>query len=216
VPSGSQKFPADAGQPVGAPAFWEDRYKVRDTAWDLAMAAPPLRRFFSSPAAPVPPARVLVPGCGKGHDALFLAKLGFRVLAVDFARQALDALRRRRRNLRIPAGRCRTMRSDVLHLPPRLAGAFDVLVEHTCFCAIDPGRRPAYVTMAAQVLVPGGVLVGLFYPFRPKAPGPPFAVSEEEIRRRFGPHFDIQQFETPPDSVERRRGEERLAVMLKK
>ena len=196
--------------------FWESRYAAKDTGWDLGGASPPFVEFFARADAPKPPMRVLVPGCGRGHDALHLAKWGFDVTAVDFARPALDALRRRRRNLWIPPAKCRTLRADVLRLPARFAGAFDLLLEYTCYCAIDPSKRDAYARMAAAVLVPGGELVALFYPFRDAEGGPPFPVTEAGLRAAFGESFEVESWETPAGSVERRRGEERLVVMRRR
>jgi len=160
--------------------------------------------------------RVLVPGCGRGHEVLLLARLGHRVLGLDVAAPALAALRAARRRDRVPASRCRTARADFLALPRRLEGAFDLLVEHTCFCAIDPALRPVYVESAARALVPGGRLVGLFYPFREREGGPPFRVTEREVRALFAPRFDVDSWETPTTSIDRRRGEERLVVMTRR
>jgi SAM-dependent methyltransferase len=215
-PDLERKYAAHEAAPVRDPRFWEVRYEARDTGWDLGAPAPPLVEYFESGRAPKPPQRVLVPGCGRGNDALYLAKLGYDVVAVDFAKQAVDAVRRRRRDQWIPAERCRTLRADVLRLPARLAGAFDIVVEHTCFCAIDPSGRDDYARMAAAVLVPGGSFVGLLYPFRAESPGPPFPVSEEEVQNRFAEDFEILTIETPVNSIERRRGEERLVVMRRR
>lgn len=211
-----QKYDPAAAEPVRDSSFWELRYQERDTGWDLGAPTPPIVEFFQSARAPKPPARILVPGSGRGHDALFLAKLGFDVTAVDFAKQALDSLRRRRRNLWIPAAKCRTLRADILHLPAKCHASFDIVVEHTCFCAIDPKLRDLYVSMARDVLVPGGLLLGLFYPFREGTQGPPFPVTELEIQMRFSVSFDLEFIETPASSVERRRGEERLILMRRK
>src|SRR6476661_8739482 len=35
--------------------------------------------------------------------------------------------------------------ADLFELDMRWRGAFDLVVEHTCFCAIDPARRAEYV-----------------------------------------------------------------------
>ena len=47
------------------------------------------------------PCRVLLPGCGRGHEAIALAELGFDVTAVDFADTAVQTLEAelRQRNL---------------------------------------------------------------------------------------------------------------------
>lgn len=215
-PAPDPTLPAQATPAVSEPAFWEQRYRARDTRWDLDAPAPPLVDWFSRPDAPAPPAQVLVPGCGRGHDALWLAARGFDVLAADFAEPALDALRRRRRAAWIDPKRCRAAKLDVLRLPARLRGAFDVVVEHTCYCAIDPARRDEYVANVAAVLRPGGLLVALLFPFRADAPGPPFPVTEDEIARRFSPCFEVGALEAPASSHERHRGAERLAVMRRR
>ena len=57
------------------------------------------------------------------------------------------------------------------------AHAFDGVWEYTCFCAIDPARRDAYVRTIAAILKPGGWLLACFFPMRRVAAGPPFPVS---------------------------------------
>lgn len=215
-PAPREKFAPEEAAPVREPQFWEIRYKNKDTGWDLGAAAPPLAEFFTKNNSSRPPARVLVPGCGRGHDALFLAKLGFDVVAVDFTNQALAALRHLRRNLWIPPEKCKTARADVLHLPARFHASFDLIVEETCFCAIDPTLRDLYVAMARDVLVPGGRIVALLYPFREGTEGPPFPMTEREVESRFGRDFEIEHCEIPGNSVEKRRGEERLFVMRRR
>ncbi|WP_353617220.1 hypothetical protein [Synechococcus sp. FACHB-909] len=42
-------------------------------------------------------------------------------------------------------------------------GSLTGIVEHTCFCAIDPGRRDAYIATVCRLLAPGGWLLGLFW-----------------------------------------------------
>ena len=61
------------------------------------------------------------------------------------------------------------------------AHAFDGVWEYTCFCAIDPARRDAYVRTIATILKPGGWLLACFFPMRRVAAGPPFPVSEAEV-----------------------------------
>jgi len=184
-------------------AFWEALYRDGDDGWELGVATPPLVRWFAahSPRGK----RALVVGCGRGHEARMLHHAGARVTAIDFAEPALAAARK----------------SSALEIDWRLLDLFalpkagekwDLLVEHTCFCAIDPARRDEYVDVVAGALVPGGELVGLFYAHgRPG--GPPFTTTDEELERRFTARFAIDHREVPPDSVARRAGDERLLRM---
>jgi SAM-dependent methyltransferase len=193
---------AEAARVVAEPSFWEERYEFDDTGWDLGEAAPPLIRSLAG----LSPSRALAVGCGKGHEVLALARRGFAATGVDFAPSAVEAGRAAARALGIDA---RFEQADVLTLPGSL-GTFPLWVEHTCFCAIYPARRPDYVAAAARTLEPGGLLLGLFYAHG-RAGGPPFTTDRAELERLFAPDFELASLEVAPDSHPRRRGEELLA-----
>lgn len=151
--------------------------------------------LLDSPLAP-PTGRVAFPGCGAGHDVALFREHGYDATGYDFAVDAehVEPL-------------------DVFELGSRFPQAFDVIVEYTCYCAIDPARRAEYAAALHAALKPGGQLIGLMYPIRPPDDdGPPFAVQEAEIRDVFGRGLELLHFGTPDNSVERRLGKERLAI----
>jgi SAM-dependent methyltransferase len=202
-------------------AFWEARW-AEGPGWDIGEAAPPFRSALAQGELG-PPGRAAVIGCGAGHDALLLARAGFRVTGFDFAEPAISAARASA----AAAGfgeddpRLSFERLDLFSLPadPRRAGAFDLVLEHTCFCAIDRARRGEYVDVARTLLKPGARLVGLFY-LRPLAEvGPPWPASEAEIDRLFleAPGGFLRLFaRAPADSIERRQGREWLAAYARR
>jgi cyclopropane fatty-acyl-phospholipid synthase-like methyltransferase len=49
------------------------------------------------------PCRILVPGCGRGHEVVALARAGFAVTGVDFAPAAAAALQARLADEGLPA-----------------------------------------------------------------------------------------------------------------
>ena len=112
---------------------WEQRYQDGELGWDLGTAAPPLLRA----AKTLPRSRAVVVGCGTGHEALALARLGFEVTGVDFAPSAIERARANAAQAKSPA---RFLQADVLQLPGSEA-PWPLWVEHTCFCAIDPAQR---------------------------------------------------------------------------
>lgn len=78
--------------PSSPAAPWDQRYRDGADAWELRQPAPPLERLLRHHAlAPTPPATVLVPGCGRGHEAALLADLGFAVTGLDFSAEAIMA-----------------------------------------------------------------------------------------------------------------------------
>lgn len=196
-----------AARATASADFWEDRYQVGDTGWDLGAPAPPLLRASGELA----PCRAVVVGCGKGHEVLALARRGFRVVGVDFAPSAVEVGRRAAKEAQLDA---RFEQADVFALPANL-GTFDLWVEHTCFCAIDPARRGDYVAAAARTLAPGGMVLGLFYAHGRKG-GPPFSTDGDALTRLFSTDFELLSLELAPDSHPRRRGEELLGRFRRK
>ncbi|MGE9268612.1 MAG: methyltransferase domain-containing protein [Verrucomicrobiales bacterium] len=189
---------------------WEQRYLASDTPWDLGQAAPPLLELArEKPALFRPHRRLLVPGCGLGHDARFLASLAPEVTAVDISPEALAQAR-----ALDPERSADWQEGDFLARDEPHEQPYDLLWEHTCFCAIPPERRGDYVASAHHHLKPGGVLLGLFFLDPPNAfeDGPPFGVNREELRELFG-RFFILEWENPaPPSAPERKGRESLML----
>lgn len=201
-----------SGRPSGPvdPASWEDRWRRGDTGWDMGAPAPPLVAAVTRGDL-APPARVVVPGCGAGHDARFLAGRGFDVVGVDVSPAAVE----RATSLAAAEGVSPTFVKADLFAPPASLGRFDVVWEHTCFCAIDPALRERYVDAVADLLRPGGRLFGLFFAIRPET-GPPFGATPEEIRHRFARRFVVDALRPETGSHPARMGKELWAAMTRR
>ncbi|MCX7606718.1 MAG: TPMT family class I SAM-dependent methyltransferase [Bacteroidia bacterium] len=193
--------------------YWEGRYERGEVGWDLKGPTPVLKRLLASDLFPVlPPARVLVPGCGYGHDVLLLAEAGYRPIGVDFATRPLDVLcaSAEERGL---LHRIALYREDFFALSSANLSV-DAVWEYTCFCAINPSQRDAYFRQMRHLLRTGGWLVGLFFPLEAvhSACGePPFPVSREEVidlAAQSG--FVLHHEEWPEDSHPARKGRELL------
>ena len=191
---------------VSAAEFWEAAYRESRDRWELGAAAPPLDRALRE--MPVPAAgRAIVFGSGRGHEARAAAERGWSVVGVDFAESArAEATRLTPVALR---DRIAWRTADLFTLADTDAGAFDLVIEHTSYCAIDPARRPEWMRVARAVLRPGGTLLALFYTHAREG-GPPFGASHDEVLAALAPHFEVVRREVPADSIERRRGDELL------
>ena len=188
---------------VSAPAFWEDLYAQGRDGWEMGRPAPPLVDFVE--ATPPPRGRVAVPGCGRGHDARFLAARGYDVTGFDFSPAAVHAAETLARDEHVDVA---FEQRDVFALGRDAAHAFDGAWEYTCYCAIDPRRRDEYVRALATIVKPGGWLLACFFPLRSVAPGPPFPVARAEITRRLARHFRIARAFAPVRSAHGRQGRE--------
>ena len=188
---------------VSMPAFWEALYARGADGWEIGGPAPALVDFVE--ATPPPRGRVVVPGCGRGHDARFLARHGYSVTAFDFSPAVLAAAQ----TLAQAEGSDVTFEQrDIFGASADFTHAFDGAWEYTCYCAIDPRRRDEYLDTLATIVKPGGWLLACFFPLRAVAAGPPFPVSRAEIKRRLGRHFRVEREFAPIRSVRGRQGRE--------
>lgn len=152
---------------------------------------------------------MLVPGCGSGHDVRALARGGADVWGLDLAPSAVAKAERFPR-----AGSESYHEGDWLNLKSDFEACFDWVVEHTCFCALDPSLRTAYVESVGKALRPGGTFLGVFY-LRPRAEnGPPFGVTESELDAYFR-RFELKEKWTPTAAYPGREGREEMRVYRK-
>jgi len=190
---------------VSDPKFWDAAYGEKRDGWELGDVTPPIARALREMKGP---GRAIVFGCGRGHEARAAARAGFDVVGVDFAAQPIeDAAKLTPPDL---AKHVAWRRADIFTLEDE--GAFDLLIEHTSYCAIDSKRRDEWMRVARKVLKPGGTLLAIFY-VHDRAGGPPYATTRDDARaalERSG--FRIERAETPEDSIERRRGDEFLVI----
>jgi SAM-dependent methyltransferase len=190
---------------------WNAAYEADETPWDKGFAAPPLRAFLET--HPIR-GRVLVPGCGLGHDVRLLAQQGASVVGLDIVPKAV-----RKAQAVASVGDERFEVADFLNLAEHYYGQFDVVVEHTCLCALDPTQREAYVRAVLQALKPGGHYLAVF--FREvkdyRKGGPPHPITADQIEALFSNDFDTLESSVPQQSYPcRPLGSEEVRWMRKR
>ena len=197
--------------------YWENRYIEGKTGWDLGQAAPPFVSLLNSPAAPKA-GKIAVLGSGSGYDALLFAQRGFEVIGFDFAPSAIALAR----SQSFAASTALTQNSgifaqflqrNIFDLPAEFPYYFDYVLEHTCFCAIEPSLRPAYVNLVKSLLKPSGELIALFWAHNQPG-GPPFGVTTAEIHQYFEPYFKINSLTLTNNSVPQRQEQEYLGRFI--
>lgn len=192
---------------------WERRYAENDTPWDKGTPAPPLVSYLQMHSIA---GRVLVPGCGRGHDVRALAaQLDTHVVGLDISPLAIAGAQDLAESSAC-ADRMEFLVGDFFALPPPLPGSFDWLVEHTCFCAIEPRQRPAYVRAAASALKPNGKIFAIFFVNPDTETGPPFKVSTEELSQLLEPHFRLLEEWEPQETFPGREGRELVRILQRR
>jgi thiopurine S-methyltransferase len=149
----------------------------------------------------------LIPGCGNAHEAEYLFKNGFKnVSVIDLAKAPLENLKKR-----VPDfPHSQLIQGDFFELNQQ----FDLIIEQTLFCAIDPALRKAYVQKASELLKPEGKFVGLLFN-REFESGPPFGGSKEEYLPYFSACFKKIEMEICHNSVLPRKGSELFFIAKK-
>ena len=174
-----------------------------DTPWDHGEAAPGLVDFLAARPA-IPPGRVLVPGCGMGHDAVAWAGAGFDTLGLDLSPTAMARASQRWHGL----PRLAFHQGDFL-ASANADASFDWVFEHTLYCAIDPSLRDAHARAVARWLRPGGQFLAVHYMNPDTDEPPPFPCTRDELMARFGAFLELLE-EWQPRSWQGRLGRERM------
>lgn len=194
---------------ISKAGYWSQRYINNEARWDLGEAAMGLQSLL--PKLKLPASRVLVLGGGSGHDAAYFAKQGHHVTLVDISPEAIA----KAQSLHAGLGNLTFIESDVFNLPSSMYQQYDLIFEHTCFCAIDPHKRNDLIKQWRRLLHNQGTLLGVFFTM-PKRIGPPFGASEWELQRRFQNHFQTLIWQRMRQSIKPRLGRELLVYLQKK
>ncbi|APA85826.1 methyltransferase domain-containing protein [Paraburkholderia sprentiae WSM5005] len=190
--------PDFATRDPNSPEFWDERFERRFTPWDQAGVPSAFRAFAERHRD----AAVLIPGCGSAHEAVWLARQGNPVRAIDFSPAAVAAAREQ-----LGAQHASLVeQADFFTYAPPFAPAW--IYERAFFCALSPTRRADYAQRMAALLPAGGLLAGLFFiGATPK--GPPFGIERGELDALLTPHFELLEDEAVDDSIAVFAGRER-------
>ncbi|MFQ5760357.1 MAG: methyltransferase domain-containing protein [Acidiferrobacterales bacterium] len=157
--------------------WWDNRYADDHIPWDRQGVSPALYHWLE--AGTLTPGRILVPGCGRGHEVVELTRCGFDVTAVDIAPAAIAFLQQRLFEQRLHAD---VQQVDLFALDPD--GTYDAIYDQTSLCAMVPSQWPDYERRLHRWLHSDGQLFILFMQTE-RPGGPPFHCDLSEMRRLF-------------------------------
>ncbi|WP_064197982.1 MULTISPECIES: methyltransferase [Emticicia] len=189
--------------------YWSERYEKSQTGWDVGNVSPALKAYFDQ--LNTQSISILIPGCGNAYEAEYLLQQGFTdITLIDISGVLVQNLQVKLKDY-IDKGVCRVIHQDFFEH----SGNYDLIVEQTFFCAIDPTLRPKYAEKMSELLKPTGHLVGLLFD-REFVDGPPFGGTKEEYIPYFIPYFDLKTIERCTNSVPPRAGNELFINFLSK
>lgn len=187
-------------------AYWHARWVENNTPWDMGSACPALTNYLEQLKSK--DIRILIPGAGGAHEAIWLWENGFKNFVVlDWSEKAFDGLLAKLPQLKEK----HIAVADFFEFE----GEFDLIIEQTFFCALPPAKREAYVEKMYSLLAPGGTLAGLLFDI-PLDQGPPFGGDTELYHGLFSEKFEIKTMNACYNSIEPRAGRELFFILKKR
>lgn len=185
--------------------YWEGRYNAQQIGWDIGEVSRPIKEYIDQ--LENKELRILIPGCGNGYEGEYLFLKGFHhVTLLDFAEQPLKNFKDR--NPDFP--------NDHLIVGDffKHKEEYDLILEQTLFCAIDPSKRAEYVKKSSELLAENGKLAGVLFNTHFEN-GPPFGGSIEEYNGLFNGYFRELSIKECYNSIQPRSGKECFLIAKK-
>lgn len=169
------------------PAYWEERYRHRETPWDTGIVPPELHELVHTGQLR-PPGVTLDLGCGTGTNVNFLAGLGFTAIGVDLAWRAVAEAQRKALAAGLPA---RFFAGNVAELPlAHLQACF--ALDMGCLHSLSGENRQRYTRSLAHLVGPGGLYMLYGFDRDPAAGEEARGFAPGEIAARFAPQFELR------------------------
>ncbi|MGY6744179.1 MAG: SAM-dependent methyltransferase [Cecembia sp.] len=187
-------------------AYWTNRYKEKSTGWDIGSPSEPLKQYLDQIFQK--DLKILIPGAGNAYEAAYAFRTGFKkVHILDFSTVPLDQFKKSYPEFP----------TDQIFLENFFEhqGKYDLILEQTFFCALNPELRQSYAEKIFELLHPGGKIAGVLFSREFEHTGPPFGGTVEEYLTYFKPKFEIVSMEPCYNSIPPRLGNE-LFFQLRK
>lgn len=187
--------------------YWNNRYVTDDFSWDIGDISLPLKTYIEQ--LKNKEASILIPGAGNAYEVEFLFRKGFKNITVlDFAETPLQNIKKRFPDFPDK----QLLQQDFFEHQ----GQYDLIIEQTFFCAINPSLRMQYVKRMHQLLKPNGKLIGLLFNDVMNSDKPPFGGNKKEYETLFSSTFNIKVLETCYNSIKPRQGRELFMIIENK
>ena len=187
--------------------FWEEKFRNKQTGFDIGSVSSPLKNYFDQ--LKNKNLKILIPGSGNGHEAEYLYKNSFNnVYVLDWSELAIKNF-----TSRFPDFPKENIFNENFF---EHKGSYDLIVEQTFFCALNPTLRKDYVVKTHSLLKKNGKLAGLLFNKDFGNPFPPFGGSKDEYINLFEPYFNFKYFDNCYNSIPPRAGTELFINIIKK
>lgn len=169
-------------------------YRLGFVPWEGRDVEQSWRLLFDRPDAPAP-GRALDVGCGSGRDAIYLAKRGWQVTAVDFVDEALDKAKARAADA---GAEVEWVKGDVGKLGELgLEPGYTLLYDFGCIHGLPEEARRGAVAGLTSLAAPGAtLLVGAF--MRGRRLLLPSGIDQDELVALLADDWELEEAQPAP------------------
>lgn len=186
-------------------AFWHDKWDSNQIGFHQSGGNSLLVKHFAALGVS-PDDRVFVPLCGKTRDIAWLMAQGCRVVGAELSETAVQqlfadmdlvpAVTQVRALTRYAALGVEVFVGDIFAIDADLLGAVDAVFDRAALVALPSEMRARYADHLMQITQIAPQLVVTFDYDQAQMTGPPFAISADEMRARYGHAYQIDLMET--------------------
>jgi thiopurine S-methyltransferase len=184
--------------------FWHTRWEKDEIAFHQHNINLHLKTFWQQLAPPQAGGCVFVPLCGKSRDMVWLAQQGYNVLGIElspvavqsfFAETELMPYVHQDSTFQIwQADRFTLLCGDFFALDRALLRDVVGVYDRASLIALPPAMREAYAEHLRNVLPTRALLLLVTLEYAEGAMnGPPFSVTETEVRDLYDAHYAIER-----------------------
>jgi thiopurine S-methyltransferase len=180
--------------------FWHQKWALNEIAFHQSEANPLLLKYFNALAL-AQGSRVFLPLCGKTLDISWLLANGYRVVGAELSKIAIEQLfaqlavepeisrvgeleHYRAKNIDLFVG-------DLFDLSGTMLGPVDAIYDRAALVALPEAMRSRYTAHLTEMTSKAPQLLVCYEYDQSAMEGPPFSVSNEEVKRHYGHRYDL-------------------------
>ncbi|WP_193164429.1 thiopurine S-methyltransferase [Microbulbifer hainanensis] len=185
--------------------FWNQRWENNEIGFHEREANPALVQHFHALAL-AEESRIFLPLCGKTLDIGWLLEMGYRVAGAELSEIAIKQLFEElsvtpevsdigelkhysASNIDIYGG-------DIFNLSAEILGPVDAIYDRAALVALPEPMRTRYTTHLMEITRQAPQLLIAFVYDQSLLPGPPFSVTEADVKRYYDDSYQLNLLES--------------------
>ncbi|MEM4988317.1 thiopurine S-methyltransferase [Collimonas sp. H4R21] len=185
-------------------SFWHEKWKRGEINFHQSEANPLLTVHFEKLNL-AKGSRVFLPLCGKTHDIAWLLASGYRVAGAELSGQAINELFKELglaptiseagKLTRYSADDIDIWVGDIFDVSAEYLGPINAIYDRAALVALPADMRKRYASHLMQITGAAPQLLISYVYDQSKIDGPPFSVTEDEVRQHYGAAYQLMPVE---------------------